>query len=97
MSALGYSYRKASTGSSLAARTAGESPLNTPMTIKMPLERRSVAAEIRKWISPLPEASSYIGPRKGSESMAPATPAPGYLFKLTQTGAAGFPRKNPSA
>ncbi len=53
-----YSYRRASTGSSLAACMAGSQPLMTPTMMRMALDRNMVMNESVRWISTLPDSSS---------------------------------------
>src|SRR5712692_2385532 len=67
-----YSYLSASTGSSFEARSAGTNPLITPTTSSTAVESSTVASEIRRWISPLPESSSNNGPIIGSVPTAAA-------------------------
>src|SRR5712692_8567291 len=67
-----YSYLSASTGSNFEARSAGTNPLITPTTSSTAVESSTVASEIRRWISPLPESSSNNGPIIGSVPTAAA-------------------------
>src|SRR5664280_712760 len=80
---LRYSYLSASTGSSFEARRAGTIPLITPTISSTIAEPRTASAEMRRWMSPLPEVSSNSGPSMGKvgitmestyESAIPMTP-----------------------
>src|ERR1700730_9155325 len=53
-----HSYRSASTGSSFEARSAGTKPLTTPTASNTRVESMTVASEICRWISAVPESSS---------------------------------------